>query len=125
MIVEVPKTLNDFKKVRETIVQLMGNPYCDQFMFLSLSEKLNKTDAKIKELEIAVKHKKLTRVEIDSLYNRINTGQRYHVDTSSPRLVDELITIWFESQGLDFWTFPEVERWEVNEAGEIDFWYNN
>jgi len=28
----------------------MANSYCDQFMFLSLSEKLNKTDAKIEEL---------------------------------------------------------------------------
>lgn len=46
----MPKTLDDFKKVRETILELMANPYCDQFMFLSLSEKLDKTDAKIKEL---------------------------------------------------------------------------
>lgn len=50
MIVEMPKTLEDFKKVRETILELMANPYCDQFMFLSLSEKLDKTDAKIEEL---------------------------------------------------------------------------
>jgi len=50
MIVEMPKTLEDFKKVRETILELMDNPYCDQFMFLSLSDKLDKTDAKIKEL---------------------------------------------------------------------------
>ena len=45
-----PKTLEDFKKVRETILELMANPYCDQFMFLSLSIKLDKTDAKIEEL---------------------------------------------------------------------------
>jgi hypothetical protein len=50
MIVEMPKTLEDFKKVRETILELMANPYCDQFMFLSLSEKLEKTNAKIEEL---------------------------------------------------------------------------
>ncbi len=55
MVLEMPKTLNDFKKVRETIVQLMGNPYCDQFMFLSLQEKLNKTDAKIAELSTNTK----------------------------------------------------------------------
>ena len=46
----MPTTLEDFKKVRETILELMANPYCDQFMFLTLSEKLHKTDAKIKEL---------------------------------------------------------------------------
>jgi hypothetical protein len=50
MIVEPPKTLEDFQKVRETILELMANPYCDQFMFLSLSEKLDKADIKIKEL---------------------------------------------------------------------------
>jgi hypothetical protein len=49
--VQPPKTLEEFKKVRETIIQMMGNPYCDQFMFLSLSEKLDKTDLKIKELQ--------------------------------------------------------------------------
>lgn len=51
MIIEPPKTVGDFKKVRETILELMSNPHCDQFMFLSLSEKLDKTDAKIKELQ--------------------------------------------------------------------------
>lgn len=50
MIVEAPKTLEDFKKVRVTILELMANPYCDQFMFLSLSEKLDKANAKIDEL---------------------------------------------------------------------------
>lgn len=50
MIVEIPKTLEDFKKVRETILELMANPYCDQFMFLLLSHKLDKTNAKIEEL---------------------------------------------------------------------------
>jgi hypothetical protein len=50
MIVEPPKTLEDFKKVREIILELMANPYCDQFMFLSLSEKLDKTNDKIEEL---------------------------------------------------------------------------
>ena len=51
MKVEMPKTLEDFKKVRETILELMANPYCDQFMFLSLREKLDKTDEKIEELK--------------------------------------------------------------------------
>jgi len=51
MKVEMTKTMEDFKKVRETILELMANPYCDQFMFLSLSEKLDKTDQKIEELK--------------------------------------------------------------------------
>ena len=50
MKVEMPKTLEDFHKVRETILELMANPYFDQSMFLSLSKKLDKTNAKIKEL---------------------------------------------------------------------------
>ena len=49
MKLELPTSLEDFKKVRETILELIGNPYCDQFMFLSLQEKLDKTDAKISE----------------------------------------------------------------------------
>jgi hypothetical protein len=50
MKVEPPKTLEEFKKVRESILELMANPYCDQFMFLSLNDKLTATDAKINEL---------------------------------------------------------------------------
>jgi len=46
----MPKTLDDFKKVRETILELMTNPYCDQSMFWSLSDKLDKIDVKIEEL---------------------------------------------------------------------------
>jgi hypothetical protein len=51
MILESPKTIEDFQKIRETILELMGNPYCDQFMFLSLTEKLNKINLKIEELK--------------------------------------------------------------------------
>lgn len=69
-------------------------------------------------------HHKLTKSEIESLFIGVNTGRRYYVDTTSHRLVDELINLWFESQGFDFWTCPEVERWEVNEVGEVDFWYS-
>jgi len=51
MIIEPPKTLEDFQQVRQTILELMANPYCDQFMFLLLSEKLDKVDSKIVELK--------------------------------------------------------------------------
>lgn len=52
MIVKPPETLEDFKKVRESILELMSNPYCDQFMFLSLSEKLEKANAEIERLKL-------------------------------------------------------------------------
>ena len=55
MIVEPPKTVEDFEQVRLTILELMANPYCDQFMFLSLSEKLDNVDSKIVELKALTK----------------------------------------------------------------------
>ncbi len=51
MIVQPPETLKDFKEIRKSILELMSNPYCNHSMFLSLSEKLDKIDIKIKELE--------------------------------------------------------------------------
>jgi hypothetical protein len=51
MIVEPPKTVLDFKRVEKSILELMANPYCDEFMFRSLSDKLDKCQATIKELE--------------------------------------------------------------------------
>lgn len=51
MIVEPPKTVEEFEKVRKSILDLMGNPYCDHLMFISLTEKLKKVDAKIDELK--------------------------------------------------------------------------
>ena len=50
MIIEMPKTLEDFKKVKETILSLINNPYCDPSMLVSLNEKLDKTNVKINEL---------------------------------------------------------------------------
>ena len=51
MILEPPKTIEDFQKIRETILELISNPYCDQSMFLSLKERLIKTNIKIEELK--------------------------------------------------------------------------
>jgi hypothetical protein len=51
MKIEPPKTLKDFEQVRLTILELLANPYCDQFMFLSLSKKLDEVDSKIVELK--------------------------------------------------------------------------
>jgi len=48
--IKPPKTIEDFENVKKEILSLMSNPWCDQFMFLSLSDKLDKTNAKIEEL---------------------------------------------------------------------------
>lgn len=47
----IPKTLEDFKNIRKTILELMTNPYCDQTMYLDLVKKLYNTNEKIAELE--------------------------------------------------------------------------
>ena len=51
MKLESPKTVLDFKRIEKSILSLMANPYCNEFMFRSLSDKLDKCQAKIKELE--------------------------------------------------------------------------
>lgn len=56
MIISPPKTIEDFKAIRKTILELMANPYCDDFMFMSLTDRLDRTDAKIRELEPENKH---------------------------------------------------------------------
>lgn len=50
MIIKPPETKEDFLKVKESILELMGNPYCDQFMFLTLSDKLDNVNKILKEL---------------------------------------------------------------------------
>ncbi len=51
MKVEMPKTAEDFKRVRGTIMELMENRFCDPSMFISLEKRLAITDAKIAELQ--------------------------------------------------------------------------
>jgi hypothetical protein len=51
MILEPPKTVEEFEEVRKSIIDLMGNPYCDIHMFNSLTKKLAKVNAKIDELK--------------------------------------------------------------------------
>jgi len=51
MIVEPPKTLEDFEGIKKTILELMENPFCDEGMRLTLTQKLNKINAKIEELK--------------------------------------------------------------------------
>jgi len=49
--IEPPKTKEDFLKVREAIIDLMGNPYCDHLMFMSLLDKREAVDKKIAEFD--------------------------------------------------------------------------
>ena len=55
MIVEPPKTVEEFEEVRKSILDLMGNPYCDHLMFMSLTERLKKVDAQIEQLKTYLK----------------------------------------------------------------------
>ena len=48
-IIEPPKTKEDFLKIRESITDLMANPYCDHLMFMSLLDKREAVDKKIAE----------------------------------------------------------------------------
>ena len=51
MIIEPPKTVQDFEKVEASILELMANPYCDHLMFDSLSRRLENVRNKIEELK--------------------------------------------------------------------------
>ena len=47
---KAPKTIEDYKKVLKTIIELMGNPFCDHLMFDSLLRKKESAQNKIEEL---------------------------------------------------------------------------
>jgi len=51
MILEAPKTLQDFREVRNSILKLMDNPWIDGSMYSSLTMKLTKVNDKIEDLE--------------------------------------------------------------------------
>lgn len=51
MIIEPPKTIEDFRKVRNSILKLMDNPWIDSSMYNSLTMKLTKVNDKIEDLE--------------------------------------------------------------------------
>ena len=50
MIIQPPKTIEDFREVRNSILEMMANPYCDIPMFESLEDKLKKCRAEIEKL---------------------------------------------------------------------------
>lgn len=51
MIIQPPKTIEDFEAIKETILELIANPYCDKSMLSSLNKRLDKTNEKINELK--------------------------------------------------------------------------
>jgi len=51
MIVEGPKTLEDFKEVRKTLNELYTNPYMHEAACDRLLIRMHETELKIKELE--------------------------------------------------------------------------
>jgi hypothetical protein len=50
MIIETPKTKEDFEAIKQTIIELMQNPYADERMIEKLKVKLINTENKLKEL---------------------------------------------------------------------------
>jgi len=69
--------------------------------------------------------KVLKRHEIEQLYQHVNTGRRWAIDVKSHDLIDEIIRLWFEQQGYDFWQnpYPEVVEWSISKENEITFVY--
>lgn len=77
MIIEGPKTIEDFKKARETVLELMANPYCDSSMLKSLCEKRDKIDLKIKELEEEQKQPTFTGIPFCQCLHEIENNLPY------------------------------------------------
>ena len=57
----------------------------------------------------------ISKAEIQLLYPQFNTGRRYYVDPNSPKFVNEIIELYFDSKGYDFWNnpYPDVTEWSV------------
>ena len=51
MIIKSPKTIEDFENVKNTILELMNNPYSDYNMFLNLSKRLRDINSEIDKLK--------------------------------------------------------------------------
>ena len=50
MIIEPPKTLEDFKRVRDSIIDLMKNPWIESYHWHDLKKKLEAVEEKINTL---------------------------------------------------------------------------
>ena len=51
MILQPPKTIQDFENIEKSILELMDNPYTDRQMYISLKCRLRKFKEKIEELK--------------------------------------------------------------------------
>ena len=51
MIIQPPKTIEEFEKILASIIELQNNPYCYYSMIMSLVDKREKVEAKIEELK--------------------------------------------------------------------------
>ena len=65
MIIEPPKTVLDFKRVEESILEMMHNPYCDMTTYVLLEKELKKCRTKIEQLKCECKYATFTRVVTD------------------------------------------------------------
>ena len=53
--IKPPETLKDFQEIRKTLLGLINNPYADQSMILSCTDKLRRVDEKIELLKQVIK----------------------------------------------------------------------
>lgn len=66
------------------------------------------------ELEKLNKHVIATDV-VNRLFRKVTDDKnRFHPDVMSFSLVTSIIDEWFLEQGIDFWSQPEIERYEIN-----------
>jgi uncharacterized protein YozE (UPF0346 family) len=57
MIIEPPKTVEDFEKILSSILEMQGNPYCNHSIFIDLLDKEEQVRDKIEELKAECKKK--------------------------------------------------------------------
>jgi len=72
--IQPPKTVEDFENIRITTLELMGNPYCHEFMFRTLSNKLDVIDGEIASktaLDILKDKPNITKGDREMILNAI------------------------------------------------------
>ena len=70
----------------------------------------------------------ISHEEIQRLFQKVNDGSRWHVDTNTWQFIDSIIDAWFEEKGIDFWSEdkPDIEQYElVDEPVKIVFYCTN
>lgn len=69
--------------------------------------------------------KVLSNDDIQHLFQKVNNGRKWHIDVDSYRLIDEIIELWFETQGYDMWVnpYPDVLESSLSTDGQLEFTY--